>query len=371
MGRKMKRLIFCTIFIISTMALILHWNCVEKYPMPPQKDVSQELMRNDTLYIQQEPVWDAAHGYNFNAPQDVLVGWDTWIYVADTGNDRIVALDLYGNIMGISKQIIHPVAIAQDDSLNLFVVCNNNVLLQINLFQTAHDLQNATIDTVYHDIDRPYRCFTGVSAFRFQTPASERDLYSRYYVTVTGPNAQDNRILFFKHDELYRPKGHVPLEYNGFGLMAAASPSSIARYHEGKERQDERGTYKNRIDFVFTQIGENYYRVQCVTTGPEREYTYKFDPSEGKIDLMAIGKFENPEDVTVDGEYNIYVIDAGKDSLFKFSSNGTELQSFGGTGDGPKQFRNPSGIAHHHKTLYIADTGNNRIVRFKLSTDIR
>ncbi len=357
--------------ILLILAFTTTWRCIEKYPLPPQKDVTAELAKSDTLYIQQEPAWDVAHGYNFNAPEDILVGWDTWIYIADTKNNRIVALDLHGNILGISKTIANPVAIAQDDSLNLFVVGNSNLLLRINLFAAHHNLATAKIDTLYHDVDHPQRRFTGVCAFRFQTPNYERTLYSRYYVTSTGPEAQDNRIFFFRHDDFKRPQGHVPLEYNGFGLMATASPSGIARYYEGKERQDERGLYQTRIDFVFTQIGQNFYKVQCLTTGSEQEYIQKYDPSQGGIDLLTIGKFQQPEDVTVDGEFNLYVIDAAKDSLFKFSSSGKEMHSFGGTGNGVNQFKNPQGVAHHYQTLYVADTGNNRIVRFKLSTDIK
>ncbi|MFY8132806.1 MAG: hypothetical protein ACOVOL_06180, partial [Bacteroidia bacterium] len=37
---------------------------------------------------------------------------------------------------------------------------------------------------------------------------------------------------------------------------------------------------------------------------------------------------------------------------------------------GPAQFRNPEGVAYFKRVLYVADTGNGRIVRFKLSTDL-
>jgi sugar lactone lactonase YvrE len=77
-----------------------------------------------------------------------------------------------------------------------------------------------------------------------------------------------------------------------------------------------------------------------------------------------------PEDVTVDPEGNIFVVDADFDSLFKFTAAGDELQSFGGTGSGEKQFQQPQGVAFFDRTLYVADTGNNRIVRFRLSTDV-
>ncbi|MCW9066273.1 MAG: hypothetical protein OQJ78_08235, partial [Ignavibacteriaceae bacterium] len=62
-----------------------------------------------------------------------------------------------------------------------------------------------------------------------------------------------------------------------------------------------------------------------------------------------------------------YIADAGKDSVFKFNSFGDELNSFGG----PDLFNEPYGVAFFNKTLYVADAGNNRILRFILSTEIQ
>jgi hypothetical protein len=81
----------------------------------------------------------------------------------------------------------------------------------------------------------------------------------------------------------------------------------------------------------------------------------------------------------------IFVADSQKDSVFQFMLNGTEgvppppgatgtqniPVSFGGTGTGPMQFRNPRAVAWLNRTLYVADSGNGRISRFKLSTDFR
>jgi sugar lactone lactonase YvrE len=83
------------------------------------------------------------------------------------------------------------------------------------------------------------------------------------------------------------------------------------------------------------------------------------------------GLFIQPEDVTLDYQNNIYIIDAAKDSLYKFSAAGKlKSESFGGHGVSQTQFSSPMGIAFFNKTLYICDTGNNRILRFVLSTDI-
>jgi hypothetical protein len=96
-------------------------------------------------------------------------------------------------------------------------------------------------------------------------------------------------------------------------------------------------------------------------------------------------KFTNPTGVafSADARGHIFVVDAGSDSLFMFQSNGFEginpppgsaadkaiNISFGGAGNGPRQFNNPMGVAYFDEVLYVADTGNNRIARYKLTTD--
>ena len=42
------------------------------------------------------------------------------------------------------------------------------------------------------------------------------------------------------------------------------------------------------------------------------------------------------------------------------------MESFGG----PEIFSSPHAVAYFDKTIYVADTDNNRILRFILSTDI-
>lgn len=85
-----------------------------------------------------------------------------------------------------------------------------------------------------------------------------------------------------------------------------------------------------------------------------------------------------------DGTGYLFVIDAGKDSLFVFNDAGIEgvapppgaqnltrpvVVSFGGTGAGPTQFSNPQGVTYFRRIVYVADRDNNRISRFRLNTD--
>jgi sugar lactone lactonase YvrE len=59
--------------------------------------------------------------------------------------------------------------------------------------------------------------------------------------------------------------------------------------------------------------------------------------------------------------------------FYRFAgSSGKQLQSVLGIGKGPQQFNNPKGIAIspvlEQQIVYIADSGNNRVMRFQLST---
>ncbi len=101
--------------------------------------------------------------------------------------------------------------------------------------------------------------------------------------------------------------------------------------------------------------------------------------------LYQQDRFRNPTGVAFSGDERaqIFVVDAEADSLYLFQSNGIEgvnppagstgtraiNVSFGGTGNGPREFRDPSGVAYFRRIVYVADTGNNRIARFRLNTD--
>jgi DNA-binding beta-propeller fold protein YncE len=77
------------------------------------------------------------------------------------------------------------------------------------------------------------------------------------------------------------------------------------------------------------------------------------------------------------------VVDSETDSLYQFSLNGFEgirppaaagidryvKASFGGTGVGLMQFNDPVGVAYYNQIVYVADAGNGRIMRYKLTLD--
>ena len=346
----------------SLFGLALIAACSDKFDLADLGSPRPSTTIGDTSYVLQQPVWSG-----FNQPMDVHVGYEPFVYVADAGNNRIVMLDLSGAVVGSSGFIKHPVAVAQDHRLDL-LVCGEfdttingqpatfGAVYRIGLVEARHDISRAPVRRVYFDPLNANRRFTGVAALADNS----------YYVTRTGPsNASiidpDDAVMLFTAEDSLTERVYWPgLTVDGSGLATLTVPTAIATFP------------KRTTDFVYTQKGDpSLFRAQWITqrtTGDVTQWESYFTPArDGAVDFLRVRLFSQPEDVTVDPAGNIFVIDAGLDSLFRFNSSGFVTQAFGG----PGVLRRPSGVAFFDKTLYIADTGNDRILRYVLSTDLR
>ncbi|MBN1448725.1 MAG: hypothetical protein JXA28_12405 [Bacteroidetes bacterium] len=315
----------------------------------------------DTSYVLQQPIWTG-----FREPADVHVGFEPFVYVAERAADRITMMDLSGRIIGSSAPLRHPTAIAQDYHLDLLVCAEFDTtvggrdatfgaIFRIKLVEAKHGIADAIIQRVYFDPLNPDRRYTGIAVLPDNT----------YYVTRTGPNNSspvdpDDAVMLFGNDDAPRPRVTWPgLSVDGTGLATITRPTGITTFP------------RPTSDFIFTQQGEqSLFRTQWITqrtTGDVSQWESYYTPArDGDLDLLRVSLFDRPEDVTVDGGGNIYVIDAGLDSLFRFNNSGFITQAFGG----PTAFSRPEGVAFFDRTLYIADTGNDRILRYVLSTDL-
>lgn len=318
----------------------------------------------DTVYIQLNPVWEG-----FNKPQDVFIGHEPFIYVADTDNNLIKMFNIAGQLLG-QRQIKKPTAIAQDYQLNLIICAeyepvaggiSYSAVYKIDLQAAGHDIANAPLTRLLPgavDFTKPNRKYTGVAAFYDNS----------FYVTRRGPENTsifdpDNSILIFNKKTLSNGTkidtliGRIPLiDPIGSGIESANQVSSITSFK------------KRNIDFIMTMIGDNSFKVQWMQYLVTTEFSgYKNKLQPFSAPIMIPARFSKPEGITIDNVGNIYVADSGKDSIFVFNAFGEELKSFGG----PTVFKNPHGVAHFNRVMYVADTGNDRILRYVLSTDIR
>ena len=319
----------------------------------------------DTVYVQVNPEWGG-----FNRPQDVMIGREPFIYIADTDNDRIVMMNLDGQILG-TRSIQKPVEIAQDYRLNLIVCAQFDTVVsgqsitfsavyKLDLVSVSHQIAIAPMTRLLprpNDLNRPLVEYTGACVF----------YNNMFYISRKGPNNTsfidpDNSLLIFipkdgvsEGDTLV---GRVPnIDPLGQGPVSAYDISSLTSFNN------------QSIDIILTLTGGTSFKANWLdyqVTPIEQKYVSNFSPGSG-TELVIPNRFERPEGGTLDNSGNIYIADAGKDSVYKFNSFGDELTSFGG----PDVFNEPYAVAFFNRTLYVADTGNNRILRFILSTELQ
>ncbi|MCF7807279.1 MAG: hypothetical protein K9M49_07300 [Candidatus Marinimicrobia bacterium] len=154
---------------------------------------------------------------------------------------------------------------------------------------------------------------------------------------------------------------------------------------------DPRGlTHDQEGAIYYTQWGENF-SVHKVGGGSGFEY--------GEDEIMEIDRFDHASDVALDGAGNIYIADSGHDLIQQFSPLGAFVYNIGTSkvvvdssivdsvlvGSTYEMVRrdtsiqveiadnlsNPRSVAVDATgVVYIADTENNRIMRYRLSTEL-
>ncbi len=81
------------------------------------------------------------------------------------------------------------------------------------------------------------------------------------------------------------------------------------------------------------------------------------------------GQLKAPSDVAVDDEGNVYVADRGNDRIQVFDQDGNFVTGWGEFGSEPGQFRDPIGIdVDADGNVYVTDLSNHRVQKFRRTT---
>ncbi|MDF3818823.1 6-bladed beta-propeller [Leptospira sp. 96542] len=147
-------------------------------------------------------------------------------------------------------------------------------------------------------------------------------------------------------------------------LTIAGSVSEKERvYYKTIEGDSMRGfRFRNPVDVVFDEDG-NFY-----VAGFETSNVVKFNAAGTPISNWRGGltrKIEKPVALAY-SKQRIYMADFVRDEVLVFDPKGNYLFSVGGSGNTKGKFRGPSSITFDNKgNLYVSDSGNNRVQKFK------
>lgn len=422
-------------YLILISALLFSYGCAEMFGTKTD-DVTDDIFeqgRQDPNLILEEvgyaallPFWS-----DFDRPTDVFVGYDELVYVTDANGLHV--LDRAGRRTRDIIPMRGAVAVVQDRLLNVYVAARKDtVITAVNPDITwdlaaVYKIRNAngagplqTVQTLIHPFNDASRAVSTTN-LRFRLDRNREDNDELVQITgltvlanndllisrkgprnITGAGmAPDNTVLVYAgvRDNQGQRTGQMRnstqirnLNPNNPSLLSGLGLNDITSFVAPPQRENMSGSQS----FLIAQGLQNVsipFRllwVDAVDTPDGLEYRsngqlLNRDTTRADSFLYGEFRFENPTGIafSADARGHIFVVDAAKDSLFLFQSNGLEgvtpppgsnqtkavNVSFGGTGNGPRQFNNPSSVAYFRQIVYVADTDNNRISRFKLNTD--
>lgn len=335
--------------------------CVEKYDLGSLPRESVVVF--DTSYVLIEPPF--AMGM-LGQPEDLLIGNDQLLYIADR-DSGLFMLNLGGQILSRRRDILHPVSIGQDTRLDLLVGCeivtaNGDTVgatVRLHLVDAAHRLDSARVDTLWREIARPQRRFPGITVFGD----------NQYLVVRTGPDNSsfvdpDARVLLFdRNDAFITP---IPGLRTGPGSgISINRPTAITSFPARRDfivTQSLEGVAYGAFWFVYRQSSD--FEGWLPFLDPER-------PEDRGVDFIRPFRFLQPEAVTIDrARLDIFIADAGLDSVFKFNSRGRLMPESFGLAKTRGAMLRPTGLAFFRRVLYVSDAGRDVVLRFRLSTDV-
>ncbi len=367
--------------------------------------IDPNLSPDQVGYVPIQPFW-----YGFSNPVDICVGYDEMVYVVDDLGVHV--LDQTG---AEHRLISIPGAtdVNQDRQLHVYVSARvdydidgdnvkENLAAVYHLMNTSSADQVIFVDTLIHPLcdlsrtntayrpsDDPLVQFTGLAIL------SDNSVY----VSRTGPKNDlsstarpDNTILFFDENGINTgyANGLNPVSSSlksTLGISAIAGFASPPQILNGMSNSPEFLLLQNDPAAEYGALWiKQFYDPDVGVVYLENSELTIFDYTKADRFLYEPNRFLNPQDIFIAPDFTgyIFVVDAGKDSLYQFTQKGYEgvnppansnqtkqiIASFGGAGIGPFNFNEPSGVCYFRKMVYVADKGNNRICRYKLSTDL-
>ena len=302
---------------------------------------------------------DTASGKLSN-PEDIFIGPDGKIYVADTGNNRIVVLnkdltfdfEITGYEEDGSKLKSPSCVFVDDDGTILVADYGNKRLVEFTKYGNFRFAYPTPSSDILAD------------DFNYQPQRVVKDEKGYIYVCSIGDT---NGILMLSSDGEFR-------NYYGTNKVALTFWEMVARVLWSRE--DRKGTIVT-LPYTFNNIYIYDGYVYATTTGYTSAQMRKINPAGSDVlysgkDFSDSGLLKNTSDlqnfvdVTVDKDLNAFIIDQTYGRVYEYDEWGRNLFVFGSTGSGYGQFTTPRSIeVDEDGNIYVLNGGNNTIYVFR------
>jgi len=446
-------------FITTVLFSFILFTTCSFEPISMPEDDNSDIIFNtgEEKYIPVNPEWGGA-AWNFNNPTDIFISLDDYIYVADSGNARIVVMaktgeivenddfgndftDI-GNIPNVDNPAvpINPVGLCVDSKLNVFIVDNSkNIYIWNQYINNIRNTYPKGTDSIA----------TEITYINYDTDDEVVLLPSQFYLSVNyeyeGYTIKD--VMFIsdpmKLDSIYKPHVfYTEFEEEGAEFVSvAAAPfgdnqiyvcdrikqriasiyvgrSNYLKLRNGNTLWQHRGYYYYNIvtagtgtgtvndpkgitvdqsgNIYYTQLGENFsfHKITYISSITGWASSFALDKNE----IMDLHRFDQLYDVATSDEGNILVVDKGANEVQIYDNSGAFIMKAGTrfvqidttlvdtliidgiltevekdtiiTTEYSDVLNSPKSVAVEDGVVYIVDSGNNRILRYQLSTGI-
>ncbi|GGG23697.1 NHL repeat-containing protein [Paenibacillus abyssi] len=305
---------------------------------------------------------------SFNQPNDLFVTEDGFIYILDSGNARIIALDnewrvirtiesfdidgtenKFANPSGIFVSDKKEIYVADTDKGRVVVLTNEGELIRVvNNPQSEILPQGFKFVPLKVTVDKAGRIFVvargmyeGIMQF------DEKGRFLGYVGTIkVSTNPADRLWRTLATDaqkaqmQLFIPTEFASVDIDSKGFVYATtvdinSTETIKRLNpSGQDVLKRFGYYPPRGDIRYRRLGNN--------SGPSK-----------LVDIKVLG----------DGMY--VALDSLRARLFTYNDEGELLYAFGGRGTQLGVFNTPVAVERAGDKLVVLDRGKNNIVVFK------
>ncbi len=433
----MKKII---ITILSVVLYLVFTSCeYDRISMPNSNDSSQLFNSGEIKYIQMNPVWN-----DFVKPIDIFISQDDYIFLADSGNQQVVVLDKTGDIItsdesgndfeALSNLDFSPVGLCVDSKLNVFMTDKSNKIYVWNQFvnnasNSSEGNDSIATSIVYRNLDNGETVTITEFAYsyllegngyiidkvnyefnKFKTDSllgvhlfyeSENDVQSEFVSVAAAPskvnaiyvtdqaNQEIQKVFLARSAYVKLADGTTVWQHKGFDFGTIATAGTGAG-----TINDPTGIFVDPSGSVFyTQTGINFgfHKISELSV-EEQIWGSMFTLSQNEI--LELNRFENPQDVAVDDDGNIFVLNSAANEVQVFDNGGSFIRKAGlrsvqiditiqDTIDNQIVERdtiitkyyndilnNPRGIFVDNGVIYIVNSGDNNIIRFILSSDI-